>query len=326
MKEKGNIISKVIEADKDIDHIVKNQVRRYVGNSVYLGEKFEREDYKIYQLGMTSMDYIKDLEKGTTTTWFEDFDNVSKIKVNIKPKNNNHLKIEIEIPDREQIQEEFIDKKKINAMKAERKLVEIIYSQISEIPEVRLSFNAIIEILNYICEYEEIDKKTIKAYRNNTQANKYIMFLKTYDYLEEGSEKDIFYPGKELTNLQSIPNGGLKPENEKSIIKDLLKRGYSYIINELNLKHVIPYSRLSNSYYLSSVESDSMIKMDEDYLRDRMKDIYQQSRKKNKMKILKHLNDLDEVGIINKDKNLIYGQDKVYEGFSKKISKNFKQA
>ena len=46
-----------------------------------------------------SMDYIKNLEKGTTTTWFENFDNVSKIKVHIKHNNNDHLKIDIEIPD-----------------------------------------------------------------------------------------------------------------------------------------------------------------------------------------------------------------------------------
>ncbi len=320
MKEKQNIISKTIEKDKDIDPIVKRVVRRFIGNSAYIGEKLERDQFRIYQLGITSMDYVRDLEEDETTTWFEDFENVSKIKVDMDSNGEDKTRVKIHIPDRSEVQKEFIDKKKIHAMKTEKKLMEIIYSKISEIPEVRLSFNAIIEILNYLCEYEEIKRRSVRAYRDDKQADRYLMFLKTYDYIEEDRERDLFYPGKELRELQKIPNGGLKKENEVKVIKDLLKRGYSYIVDELNLKHVIPYSRISNSYYLSAVESNKILKMDESYLRDRMMNIYEHSRRKNKMKTLKHLKDLNEVGVLEKERDKVYGQDKVFEDFSEKLS------
>ncbi|MFO8110559.1 MAG: hypothetical protein R6U17_08620 [Thermoplasmata archaeon] len=201
----------------------------------------------------------------------------------------------------------------------EVKLMEIIYPRVAGIPDVRVGLNVLTEILNYLCEYEDITMRSVRAYREYKQADKYVMFLMRYGYIETDDEY-TFYPGEKMRELQSMPGMSLSTENEIRIIKELLENAYIDIVDGLNLQNVVPYARISNTYYLSAVESDTMLRMDEGELRERMKYIYDQSIKRNKLKTLKHLRELNEADILLREKEKFYGQEDILEKFSKKIN------
>ncbi len=209
--------------------------------------------------------------------------------------------------------------KRKKTFKSEEKLMSIIYPRIAELSDVRAGLNVLTEILNHICMYGTIKQISIRAYRENKYADKYAVYLKKHGYAR--SRLGVYYPGKKLKELQTIPSDVLSTESEILMISDLLKNGYSDLVTRLNLQNVVPYARIANVYYLTALESPDLPRMSEYEVRTEMMQRYDLVQRRSKMKTVKHLRDLCEAGVLFTEDQKFYGRESILEEFSKLLDR-----
>ncbi len=204
--------------------------------------------------------------------------------------------------------------KKGSTYEAEERLMKVIYSQVAEMADVRTGLNVLVEILNHMTMYGSIKRNTVVAYRECEQEEKYAIYLKKQGYVR--SRLGVYYPGKKLKELQTIPGSCLSTESELLIIGDFLKNDYFGLVDGLNLQNVVPYARIANAYYLTALESGEMPRMWEFDVRTRMMDLYDLTHRRPRMKTVKHLRDLCEVGVLLTEDQRFYGNKSILKEFS----------
>ncbi len=197
---------------------------------------------------------------------------------------------------------------------AEERLMKVIHSQVAEIADVRTGLNVLVEILNHMTMYGSIKRNTVVAYRECVQEEKYATYLKKRGYIR--SRLGVYYPGKKLRELETIPGSCLSTENELLMIGDFLKNDYFGLVDGLNLQNVVPYARIANAYYLTALETGEMPGMWEFDVRTRMMELYELTHRRPRMKTVKHLRDLCEVGVLFTEDERFYGNERILREFS----------
>jgi hypothetical protein len=282
-----------------------------MGRGLYVASKTKagKDNYK-YKIGNSFPDIIDDLKTSKRTVRFHNFRTLFIADVRMAKGG----KVIVSLPDRNTIADDMGRRLESIAIRSECALLETVYDRIVDIASVRLAMTPIKEIIVSIHRNNELDFKEFAQKRNKSQARRYVEFLAGLDYVKRENGKLL--PGKKMKESAELKSLGDRELYQK-FLSEILAKGYGYIQDYLHLTQIVPYLRVSNSYFLPSHASGDLLHLSEDEIRKHYRFYYQKS--KPKIKIRGQVNEVVEAEIFEREGDYIVGNKDIWNQYSKAI-------
>lgn len=282
-----------------------------VGRGLYITSKTKagRDRYK-YKIGNSFPDIIDDLKTNERTVKFHNFKTLFIADVS-KTRGGNVI---VSFPERDIIADEMEKRLESIAVRSESALLETVYDRIVDIASVRLAMTPIKEIVVSIHRNNELNFKDFARNRDKAQALRYVEFLAGLDYITK--ENGRLLPGKQMKKSAELGSLGDKQLYQK-FLSEILAKGYGYIQDYLHLTQIVPYLRVSNSYFLPSRASGELLHLSEEEIRKHYRFYYQKS--KPIIKIRGQVNEIVEAKIFEREDEYIVGNRSIWKDYSKAV-------
>lgn len=259
-------------------------------------------------LGVYIPRIIDDTSRDQRTVKFLEFNSIGKLQIE-KEKDT----FKVALPNSNEIHDRIKGKMAKLLFGVETSLLETTQDKLIKISSVRLALNPIREILNEIKSKNEINLSTLLKYRDEKKVRRYISLLESLDLIKKSSKSDvIFEQGNNFIELEKdlVEHGERRLYNK--LLAHTLKFGYGYIKEYLKLTSIIPYIRLSTSYYLPASESESLIMLKREDIFDNHASIYGirpfETRASNQISQL-----IDDAEIFGEENNFIVGKQDILD-------------
>lgn len=295
----------------EFEELFPRHLKSRVGRGLYITSKTKagRDRYK-YKIGNSFPDIIDDLKTNKRTVRFHNFRTLFIADV----RQTKGGKVVVSLPERDSIADEMEKRLELIAMRSESALLETIYDRIVDIASVKLAMTPIKEMVVSLHRNNELDFKEFAQKRNKAQALRYVEFLEGLDYVVKENGKLL--PGKQMKRY-----GKLKSLDDKKLyqkfLSEILAKGYAYIQDYLHLTQIVPYLRVSNSYFLPSHASGGLLHLSEEEIRKHYRFYYQKS--KPKIKIQGQVNEVVEANIFEREDEYIVGNEDIWKEYSKAV-------
>jgi hypothetical protein len=295
----------------EFEEAFPRHLKSRMGRGLYIGgrAKAGKDRYK-YKIGNSFPDIIDDLKTNKRTVRFHNFETLFIADV----KKTRGGKVVVSFPERDVIAGEMEKRLESITIRSESALLETIYDRILDIASVQLAMTPIKDIVVSIHRNNELDFKEFAQKRNKAQALRYVEFLAGLDYITREDGKLL--PGKQMRKSRELGSLGDK-QLYQTFLSDILAKGYGYIQDYLHLTQIVPYLRVSNSYFLPSHASGGLLHLSEDEIRKHYRFYYQKS--KPIIKIRGQVNEVVEAKIFEREDEYIVGNRNIWKEYSKAV-------
>lgn len=282
-----------------------------LGRGFYVsGKKSVAKGQYKYKVGNYFPDIIDDCKTNKRTIRFHRIDGLFVADV----KRGRGGTIVVSAPDRESIAGEMEKRLELIALKSENALLDTIYDKIVEIPSVQLAMTPIKEIIMSLHREGELDVKEFAHRRDKKTAMRYVEFLAGLDYVVRDNGRLL--PGKRMKEHERMPPSDDK-ELYQLVLSEILEKGYGYIRDYLHLTQIVPYLRVSNSYFLPSYASGKLLFLSEEEIRKHYLFYYRKTRPI--IKIRGQINDIVDAHILEREENFVVGNEEIWKQYSRTV-------
>ena len=279
-----------------------------LGRGFFISDKTSiRKGQLKYRIGNYFPDIVHDCKTNKRIIKFHRVDGVFVADV----RSTRSGKVIVRTPDRDQIASEMEKKLESITLRSENALLNAVYSRIVEIPSVQMAMTPIKEIIMSVHTDGELSVREFSSGRGKQKASRYIEFLAGLEYITRDNGRLL--PGE---NLKKHEENIQEEDSElyRTVLSDILGRGYSYVRDYLHLTQIIPYLRVSNSYFLPSHVFGELLFLSEEEIRKHYMFYYQKSRPL--IKVKRHINDVIEARILNREEDYVVGNEDIWRQYT----------
>ena len=322
----------------EIEDSVEYQLKRKYGRGVFIENYTQTSDSTLFiELGNASPKDVSDCRDHDRVLKFIEYESIYQIKA--EPVGNGYV---INLPTRKEVHEGFLEQKRKLARRLDRSMAKAVYGKLVDFPEVENQLGAIKSILRTVREEAPISVETIHDVRGTTgkereKTEAYIRLLTDTEFLRiesTGSEltktafqstlnsnpisgdshdERILRAGKNLDAYDERDVG--TDEFNKIVLGQVIDKAYSTLKDERNLTLLAHYPKFANSYYFTALERDKPdVRLDAERARDNIKSLYGDDE--NKILVRQKLDDLADVGVVQKDGEFYHSANDVYQALS----------
>jgi hypothetical protein len=288
--------------DKEVlENQVPDIIRGYISRGAFVIDRQDTEDGSLFSIGISYPEIIVDRDSSPIITY-----------VPIRGVANATIRKEgatfhLTIPERVGIFKTFNRKKRDLVRRAENLIIQSGADKLVDIPLVQNGLNPIKEILFALNEMDRIPVREVLARKKNkTQMKRYIDMLKSLRYVDE--EDGVLHPGSELEKINIVS----ADDFHRAVMTDVIRKGFPFIREELNIYILNPYLELTNSYYLPSLLAREKVQMEADDIFHYYIKMYGTSRRKPIYQVAANLVEMVDVGLLKKDGGLFEGDDELF--------------
>lgn len=296
------------EEKENIRTVVEPQLKYIYGNSLYTHDISETPSGDIViHLGNEIVRDLSDCREGDNVIKFVPIDDVYQIKA--EKVNDEYL---IELPKREILISNYYERKNQIINRIDVSLAKRIYSEISAFGEVSNQLTPIRQILHWTRTREPVHVHDVHTNQRSDQTDQYIKVLRNLDYIDVDSDGMIWQDSA----LDSIDLHNVKPsEFNKVILGDVIRRGYTQLVEQLDLTILTHYPRISGGYYFDALQRedpnlwldiDTILSNIQEYFDTRFKPLY----------IEEKLAQLSYSDLIKKEGDYVQAEPSVYRDLS----------
>lgn len=234
---------------EELEDELGRDVLRKIGNGVFVDEVQEVSEESLHaRLGAVVPDVIEDPSDGGKLVNFLRYPDVTRLRFTFEQD-----KLVSEPVERDAFGERLRGKEQDLIARAEQTLLDVTKHRIARVQPVGTGLNPIREILIQINEHDSVRISSGKKYQ------RYVPFLKGLGYVEV--EGDRMHPGPEFLKFERAEGQRFSSaEFYDALLGEILDRGYSEIVENLNVSHVVPIVRLANAYYWPSFQYGEPLK------------------------------------------------------------------
>lgn len=214
-----------------------------------------------------------------------------------EPNNGKYL---IELPERSEIKEGFINRRSDIARRLDTTVAKTIYKQLVQFTSVEQQLEAIKTILWVIREKHPVPESEIYNMRgkdSEEQTERYLAVLRDTEFIK-------------YTDKGIMPGDNLKAHDEHDVESDeftefalgqIVHRAYTTLRDELNLTLLQHYPKFAGSYYFSALQKNEPgLKLDSEAIMRNLRTIYDDD-KTHIWELEKKLPDLSNVGVLDSE-------------------------
>lgn len=226
---------------EELESELGRDVLRLIGNGVFVETVYEVSEGAVQaQLGAVVPDVIEDPAGGQNLVNFVRHHDVSRLRFSYR--NDRLISEGIE---RDAFFVRLRDKEEDLIARAEQTLLDVTKHRIARVQPVGMGMTPIREILIQVNEHDSVEVSARKKFK------RYVPFLEGLGYIEV--EKGILRPGPELHKFEMATGEHRSTAGfYDALLGEILQRGYSELVENLKVGHVVPIVRLANAYYWDS--------------------------------------------------------------------------
>lgn len=323
---------------EDIEDSVEYQLKRKYGRGIFVDNYTQTSDGTVFiELGNASPKDVSDCRDHDRVLKFIEYESIYQIKA--EPVGNGYV---IDLPTRKEVYDGFLDQKRKLARRLDRSMAKAIYEQLVDFPEVENQLGAIKSILRTVREEAPISVETIHGVRGTTgkereKTEAYIRLLADTEFLriesaepgvtdtslqstfhedtisEDTDDERVLRAGKNLDAYDEKDVG--TDEFNKTALGQVIDKAYSTLKDERNITLLAHYPKFANSYYYTALERDKPdVRLDAKTARDNIESLYGDDE--NEILVRQKLDDLADVGVVQKEGEFYRSDDDVYQALS----------
>lgn len=324
----------------EIEDSVEYQLKRKYGRGVFVDNYTQTSDGTVFiELGNASPKDVSDCRDHDRVLKFIEYESVYQIKA--EPVGSGYV---IDLPTRKEVHGGFLDRKRKLARRLDRSMAKAIYEKLVSFPEVENQLGAIKSILRTVREEAPISVETIHDVRGTTGTERekteaYIRLLADTEFLrvenketkvtdsthqhtlgntpisENGHEERVLRAGK---NLDAHDENDVGTDDfNKIVLGQVIDKAYSTLKDERNLTLLAHYPKFANAYYFTALERNKPdVHLDAERARENIKSLYGDDE--NEILVRQKLDDLSDVGVVQKEGEFYQSADDVYQVLSEK--------
>lgn len=299
----------LISKHGDLDKVVKNILFRKIGQGLYINRKEFEDKSKTYFIGAHCPQLLEDTKENRRVIKFLEFPDIFSLSV-VEEKS----KWKIDIPPRNEIAER-IEKQVSNLVfTVEQSLLKASYGNLIDIPTIQTSINPISEILNSLYQRAKLDADILFEIEKSRGARtkKYLHLLESLEIIRKNKESQEYTFGNRFIQIEKTLEKADKKRLFKQILSIVIKEGYSYLTECLNLMSITPFLRWSNSYYFPSHQMDNLLHMKRDDIYTYYRQVYPNVGRPKKIKFENQLSQIIGVNILREEEGYIIGSETIY--------------
>lgn len=253
-KMEQNIL--LYKTKNEIDKKLPRYLKRNFGQGIYIsGQRKVDDKIFLFTMGNCYPAFFHKPVDRTPIIKFANFKNVSTIKIEWS---DFDKKFKVSIPSRKKVIDKNKEKYLSIITSVENSLLDITRLHYVKIPLVQNAMSRIIRILLDLEDYSQINLSHYYR-RDKEKLLKYLKFLEDMDYVRK--EDELYVEGNRLNIIKHDLN---KLENDREtlfnkILADVLKIGYPYMKKHLRLFQIVPYLRITASYYYPSYKLEELL-------------------------------------------------------------------
>lgn len=296
----------------DIPDSVEHQLKRKYGRGIYVENYSQSSDGAVFiRLGNSAPKDVSDSREHDRVLKFIKYEPVYTLEA--EPIGNGYL---IELPERREVYEGFEERKQKLARSLDRSMAKTIYEQLVEFPSVLNQLAPIQEILRTVREESPIEVETIHLVRGTDtetreKTNEYLRLLEDTSFIHI-DEEDVIRQDTNLDTHDEVDVG--TNEFGKLVLGHVIDESYSTLKDEMNITLLAHYPKYANSYYFTAVQrNEEGVRLDADAARDNLHSVYGEDQ--HRIKVRQKLDDLVDVGVVQKEGDFYYSDTDVFTGF-----------
>lgn len=290
----------------DIEEDVELKIKRRFGRGLFVEKYDVMEDGPItIKLGNVIPKDVSDCRDRDRVLNFITFKPVFELQA--EPTNGGYL---IELPNRNEIYDGFIDRKKQLARRLDTSMAKAIYEELVSFTPVENQLSGVKEILWVVREKQPVEEEDLIAMRgrdSEAQTRMYLQVLRETEFIQRKN-------GEYFSDSNLDAHDELKIESEefsKLVLGQIVHRAYHTLKDELNLTLLAHYPKYAGSYYFSALKRDEpSLHLNVKAITDNLHTIYGDDE--HEYRVEKKLNELVDVGVINRDNDMYYGNSDIY--------------
>lgn len=320
----------------EIKNTVEQQLKRRYGRGIFVGDYTETRDGTVFiDLGNTSPKDMSDCRDRDRVLKFIEYESVYRIKA--EPVTSGYV---IDLPERKDIYEGFLDAKRQLARRLDRSMARAIYEKLVAFPEVENQLGAIKSILRTVREEGPVTAETIHEVRGTTgdgrqKTDAYVRLLTDTEFLriekadasgtavqrtldrdpvpDESTDQRILRTGK---NLDAYDERDVQSsEFNRIVLGQVIEKAYSTLKDERNITLLAHYPKFANSYYFTALErGEPDVRLDAETARDNIESLYGDDE--NEILVRQKLDDLADVNVVEKEGEYYRSDEDVFQTLS----------
>jgi len=241
------------------------------------------------RVGASVPDIVDDSKTGNRIVRFHNYDRVWVAEARLQGAG-----VFVSMPKREDIFSTLENSIRSNVMQTEGTLLQHVHERLVHIPLVELALSPITEIIREIHDRNEIAVRNVASGRGEEKARRYLTFLEGLEMIEERTQ-DHFVAGPSYSRNEK--QFDTEETLYDAILAEVLRRGHTYLAMYLRLSQIVPFIRVSNSYFLPARAHKHLIYMDKDEFKRKYLGYY--GRPKTIKKMFKHVEAVRKVRVFD---------------------------
>lgn len=291
---------------EDIEDEVELKIKRRFGRGLFV-EKYDVMDGSItIKLGNQVPKDVSDCRERDRVLKFITYKPVFTLTA--EETKNGYL---IELPNRSEIHDGFVDRKKAVARKLDTTMAKSIYEELASFGLVQTQLRGVKDILWVVREKQPVDEEEIYDMRgrgSEEQTQMYLHVLEETDFIRRDDGE--LYSDENLDAHDELEIES--DEFSKLVLGQIVQKAYHTLKDELNLTLLQHYPKYAGSYYYSALQRDkSDLRLDVETITDNLHTVYGDDHV-HKYQVEKKLNELARAEVVHKDDDMFYGDPDVF--------------
>jgi hypothetical protein len=285
---------------------IQDYLFRRIGPSFYVSN-LTSEDNEIYHanIGVAFPRFIIDDKLNKKYLRYIKFENIEQMNFSTIP-----ILQPVSSYSREKILERaYTSLYKLN-LETESIMLETIYPKLTELPFVSTLLNPIFSIL---ADVEESGLSSLSNYKPNQR--RYFDLLEQM-FLIRRRDDGKYEEGNAFSQIREKVSGYHDKEVLSHVIGYAIKKGKSYLIEELKINVFSPYIKISNTYFYQTLETGELFNVAPETLRDMYVRFYPGLRYRYRSNFFQELRHLVKANIFIKERKFRRGSDEVFNEFN----------
>lgn len=291
---------------EDVEDEVELKIKRRFGRGLFVDKYDVLDDSITIKLGNQVPKDVSDCRERDRVLKFITYKPVYTLHADAT--GNGYL---IELPNRSEIYDGFVDRKKMVARQLDTTMAKSIYEELATFGLVQTQLTGVKDILWAVREKQPVDEDDIYDMRgkdSEDQTRLYLHVLEETDFIRRDGEYVYSDENLDAHDQLEIESN----EFSKLVLGQIVHRAYHTLKDELNLTLLQHYPKYAGSYYYSALQREkSDLRLDVNTITDNLHTVYDDDHV-HRFTVEKKLNELARADVVHKDDDLFYGDADVY--------------